>query len=174
MTSSAPANSLIPSGRLIDEARSNGYLDLPVENRQIAIEFVISGLSTRGIARKMGATYESVRKVINDPLTRAFIADMQAEVAQHKIINTAWVENQILEIWPQLIGEEPVAMVTKDGMQYEAKKFHGPEVTSILKHFSGNDDQKKLGGTHVIINFGDMGVTREKSVVVDVSGAEDV
>lgn len=173
MNSSAPATSLIPSANFIEEARGNGYLMLPVQNRQIAMEFVVSGLSLRGLARQMGASYETIRKAVNDPLTRAFIADLQAEVSQHRIINAAWVENQILEIWPRLTGEEPVAMVTKDGGQFEAKKFHGPEVTSILKHFSGNGDQKKLGGTQVVINFGDMGVTREKSVTIDVSDAED-
>lgn len=173
MNSGTPLTTLLPNSSLIESARANGYLALDPIHRNVAIEFVVSGQSIAALALSMGLTKNDVRKIINDPLTRAFIADLQAEVAQHKIINAAWVETQVLAVWPKLTGEEEVDIVGKDGSQIKAKKFHSAEVTSILKHFSGNADQKGLGGTQVIINFGDMGVSREK-VVVDVSGAEDV
>lgn len=172
MNSGAPLKSLLPASNLIESARANGYLALDPVYRNVAIEFVISGMSVAALARSMKMDSLSVRRIINDPLTRAFISDLQAEVAQHRIINAAWVENQLLQIWPQLTGEEEVPLIGKDGAQITGKKFHSAEVTSILKHFGGNADQKKAGGTQVIINFGEMGV-RQDQVVIDVSDAED-
>jgi len=101
---------------------------------------------------------KDITRMYNDPAVRAFISDLQAEVLQHRLVNEQWVEGQIMRIWPQLMGEEPVALVDKCGNSFEAKKFHATEVTSILKHFGGNNDQKKAGGVNVQINFGAMGV----------------
>lgn len=165
--------SLLPSTKLIEEARNTGYIVLSPMQRQIAIEFVVSGRSVSALSKEMGYPSDQIRRVINDPIVRAFISDLQAEVAQHKIINAAWVEAQIINLWPKFTGEEEVDLVGKDGINIKAKKFHATEITSILKHFSGNSDQKKAGGTHVVINFGDMGVSPQKGVTIDVE-AEDV
>ena len=116
-----------------------------------------------------------VRKAFGSPIVRAFIHDLQKEIAAHKVINAAWVEQQVLNIWPQLVGEEDVYMVNKSGEQILAKKFHGPEVASIIKHFSGNDDQKKTGGVQVVINFGDMGVAppRPQVTIIEAENGAD-
>lgn len=153
----------------IDLARANGYQVLTPLERMVAIEFAVTGHTLRQIASDFQQPLPEVRRAFNNVITRAFITDLQAEIAQHKIVNATWVEQQVLDLWPQLTGEEDVALVNKAGEQVFAKKFHAPEVSSILKHFSGNADQKKAGGVQVVINFGDMGV----KPVIDVTGAED-
>lgn len=156
-----PIRSLFTSsdGRSVDLARANGYQCLTPLERAVAIEFATTGNTLKQVANTLSQPLHDVRKCFNDPVVRAFIHDLQAEIAQHKIINAAWVENQVMAIWPQLIGEEEVYLVNKSGEQISAKKFHGPEVASLLKHFSGNADQKKAGGVQVVINLGDMGVS---------------
>lgn len=168
-----PIRGSLMTTRSVEDARENGYVCLTPLERQLAIEFCTSGNTIRAIAQQMQQPYSDVKKAFNDPVVRAFIHDLQLEIGQHKIINAAWVEQQVLAIWPQLIGEEPVNLVNKAGEQITARKFHGPEVASILKHFSGNSDQKKAGGVQVVINFADMGVGPPKPII-DVSGAEDV
>lgn len=155
----------------IDAARASGYNCLSPLARQIAIEFVTSGETIKSLAARLRQPYSDVRREFNNPITRAFIVDLQKEVAQHKIINAAWVEQQVMELWPKFIGEEAVDIVTPKGESFQAKKFHAAETTSILKHFSGNADQKAAGGVHVVINFGDMGIG--PAPAIDVSAAVD-
>lgn len=155
-----------------EKAREEGWVCLTPLDRAVAIEFATTGHTLKQIADDLQQPLASVKGSFNSPLVRAFIADLQNEIAAHKVINAAWVEQQVLAIWPQLVGEEAVALVNKAGEQVYAHKFHGPEVASILKHFSGNADQKKAGGVQVVINFGDMGVTPKP--VIDITGATDV
>lgn len=155
-------NAVVPFSTLgditVERARQDGWVILTPLERAIAIEFATTGHTLQQVAKDMGQSLAEVRRAFGSPLVRGFIHDLQQEIAAHKIVNAAWVEQQVLRLWPQLIGEEAVNMVNKAGDQIEAKKFHGPEVASIIKHFSGNGDQKKAGGVQVVINFGDMGV----------------
>lgn len=142
----------------VEEARKDGFKCLSPLDKAVAIEFATTGHTLRQVAMDIGQPLGDVRKAFSSPLVRGFIHDLQMEVAQHKIINAAWVEQQVMDMWPKLTGEEDVDLVTAKGESYTAKKFHSAEVTSILRHFSGNSDQKKAGGVQVMINFGDMGV----------------
>ena len=151
----------------IEQARQDGYVLLDPLSRQVAIDFVTTGHTLKQIASDMGQPLAEVKRAFNHPLTRAFITDLQAEMAQHKIINATWVESQVLAVWPILMGEEDVRKVNMKGEQVFGKHFHGPEVVSILKHFSGNADQKAAGGVKVVINFGDMGVGAKPNVVIE-------
>lgn len=148
----------IIGGRDVQKAREEGFTCLTPIERQFALEFVVSGSTLKALAAQFEMPLSNATKIYNDPVVRAFMADLQAEVLQHKLINEAWVEGQIMKIWPQLIGEEPVPLVDKSGAAFQARKFHSTEVTSLLKHFGGNQDQKKAGGVMVQINFGAMGV----------------
>lgn len=155
----------LSGGMDVEQVRRDGYVMLEPLQRQVAIEFVSSGHTLRQIASDLRQPIAEVRKAFNHPFTRAFISDLQAEMAQHKIINAAWVEQQVLAVWPQLIGEEDVEKINMKGEQIRGRHFHGPEVTSILKHFSGNADQKTAGGVKVVINFGDMGVAKPQVII---------
>lgn len=150
-----------------EEAREQGYTCLDPLERAVAIEFATTGHTLKQIAADLKQPLGKVRDAFKSPIVRALIHDLQNEMAAHKVVNAAWVEQQIMALWPQLIGEEEVALVNKAGEQVFAKKFHGPEVASILKHFGGNRDQKGAGGVHVQINFGDMGVQPVSVNVVD-------
>lgn len=160
-----PLHSRLAGGVNVEAARKDGYRCLGPIETAVAIEFAVTGATLSEVARSLGRPLAEVKKAFGNPIARAFIADLQAEIAQHKVVNAAWVEQQILRVWPQLIGEEEVNMINKSGDQVYAKKFHGPEVASILKHFSGNADQKKVGGVNVMINFEAMGVGPPRPVI---------
>lgn len=155
------------TGISAEEARKDGFRCLSPVDRAVAIEFATTGHALRQVAQDLQMPLADVKKSFNNPIVRAFIYDLQMEVAQHKIINAAWVEQQVLGLWPQFIGEEDTQLVGKDGC-FVGRKFHSAEVASILKHYSGNADQKKTGGVQVMINFGDMGVQQKLSPQVTV------
>lgn len=142
-----------------EKARAEGYTCLSPLERAVAIEFATTGHTVRQVAKDLGQPLGEVRRAFGSPIVRALIHDLHEEIAKHKIINAAWVEQQVMAVWPQLIGEEEVNLVdAKTGEQYSGKKFHASEVASLIRHFSGNKDQTNAGGVQVMINFGDMGV----------------
>lgn len=160
----APVRHLAPI--TVEEARAGGFVVLTPLEKAVAIEFATTGASLKEIAATLRQPLADVKAAFNGPLCRAFVHDLQMEIAQHKVINAAWVEGQVLKIWPQLTGEEEVYTINKAGEEVFARKFHGPEITSILKHFSGNADQKAAGGgMNISINFGDMGVNPPKVTI---------
>jgi hypothetical protein len=66
---------------------------------------------------------------------------------------------------PKLLGEVPVDIVTSKGTHVKRKKYHGPELVSLFKHFSGAgqaEAARQKGGVNVQINFGEMGITRDE------------
>lgn len=154
-----------------EQARRDGYRCLSPIDRAVAIEFATTGFTLARIARELGRDEADVKRSFSNPIVRAFIADLQEEIAMHKVINASWVEQQVLSIWPQLIGEEEVPVVTAKGETFQAKKFHSSEVASLLRHFSGNADQKKTGGVQVVINMADLGISQDApKVAVQVNG----
>jgi len=161
-----------PSGisKAVAVARAEGYVNLTPIQRQFALEFVLSGTTLRKIARLMDVPVPIIHKMYNNPVVRAYISDLQKEVAAHKLINDQWVENQIMKIMPKLLGEELVDIVTSKGSHIRKKKFHAPELTSLLKHFGGVQENKGAGGgngVNIQINLADM-LTPEQSQRLNV------
>lgn len=152
----------------VTRARQEGYVNLTPFQRQFAMEFVLSGTSLKKIARIMDLPLFTIRSMYNDPVVRAYIADFQKEIAAHRLINDQWVETQIMKNWPKLMGEEPVDIVTSKGTHTRQKKYHGPEIASILKHFSGQEQAEKGGNkpVQVNINFENL-LSRPPNVIIN-------
>lgn len=155
-------------------AREEGYINLTPFQRQFAMEFVLSGTTLRKIAKLMDVPIGIVQKMYNTPVVRAYISDLQKEVAAHRLVNDQWVENQIMKIMPKLLGEEAVDIVTARGEHLRKRRFHAPEITSLLKHFSGSQEQKGTGGgVNVQINFADiLTPAQQERVSVNVVGEQ--
>lgn len=145
----------------IERERQAGFPSLSPMQRKIAIDFVLTGTTIPALARELQIPPRHLIYMMGDPLLRAFIADLQKEYAAHRLIDSTWIETQILKAMPKLEGEETVPCVTRDGDEVMRHKYHAKELVSIFKHFGGNQDQKKMGGVHFTIDFGAMGVRME-------------
>lgn len=155
----------------VERERREGYPNLSVFHRQIAIDFVTGGDTIKSIASRHELEPRHVLAMFGLPLLRAFIADLQREYMAHRLIDGAWVETQIIKNMPKLEGEEPVPCVTREGDEVMRCKYHSKELMTLFKHFGGNADQKKQGGFHVTIDFGAMGVRMDaepEGTVIDV------
>jgi len=142
----------------VTRAREEGYVNLTPFQRQFAMEFVLSGTSLKKIAALMELPRPFIQRMYNDPVVRAYISDLQKECAAHRLINDQWVENQLLNNWPKLMGEEAVDIVTSKGCHVKAKKYHASEVGAMLRHFGATRDEGPKGnsGVNVQINFADI------------------
>lgn len=155
----------------VTQAREEGYVCLSPFQRQFAMEFVLTGTSLRKIARKLDLPQPFIQRMYNDPIVRAYISDLQKEVAAHRLINDQWIENQIMQNLPKLLGEEPVDIVTSKGSHVKHKKYHGAELVSLFKHFSSQGQEKAgqgKGGVNVQINFGDLGIAPAPGVTFNL------
>jgi hypothetical protein len=151
----------------VEKERLAGFPSLNSVQRQIALEFVLSGATLAALAKEMDIPRPAINRMLADPILRAFIAELQKEMAVHRLLNEQWVESQILKNLPKFEGEEPIPIITREGDQVERCKFHGKELIALYKAFGGNADQKKNGGVHVTIDFGAMGVSMP-STTIDV------
>ena len=79
----------------VDEARAGGFVVLTPLEKAVAIEFATTGASLKEIANTLRHPLGDIKAAFNSPICRAFIHDLQMEVAQHKVINAAWVEAQV-------------------------------------------------------------------------------
>lgn len=154
---------------LVARLKETGWQDLPPMSRAFAIEFVSGRGTIKAAAEALGITPMEARREYNSPVTRAFIATLQDEIAAHRVINAQWVESQLMELWPKLIGEEDVALVSPAGEQILARKFHAADVTSLLKHFGGDANKVKNTGVQISINFDGMGITAPTINLVESS-----
>lgn len=158
----------------VTRARNEGFVNLTPYQRQFAMEFVLSGTSLRKIARLMDIPQPFVQRMYNDPIVRAYISDLQKEIAAHRLINDQWVENQIMKNLPKLEGEVPIDIVTSKGCHIKRKKYHGAELVALIKHF-GNTNQggaAGTGGVNVQINFGDI-LSQPPKVTINPGSGED-
>ena len=148
--------SLTPA--MVERERQAGYPSLDAFHRQVAIDFVLEAASVATIAKKHEIPSSQVHLLFALPLLRAFMSDLQKEYMAYKLIDAGWIEAQIIKNMPKLEGDEPVPCVTRDGDEVMRHKYHAKELIAIFKHFGGNADQKKVGGVHVSIDFGSLGV----------------
>lgn len=152
----------------VERERLSGFPSITPIQRQVALEFVLSGATLKALAEMLEFPLAQVQRMFGDPILRAFISELQKEFAVHRLLTEQWVESQILKNLPKFEGEEPIPVVTREGEQVMRKKWHGKELVAIYKAFGGNPDQKKNGGVHVTIDFNAMGVTRDAETIIDV------
>lgn len=152
----------------IERERVAGFPTLSLLHQQLAVDFALTGVSFYALAKAHELELRDVVRMFGHPLMRALVTDLQKEYAQHRLINAQWVEAQIIRNMPKLEGDEPIPVVTKDGDQVMRNKYHAKELVSIFKAFGGNEDQKKMGGVHVTIDFGALGVSMEPQAGVTI------
>jgi hypothetical protein len=152
----------------VERERLAGFPSINPIQRQVALEFVLSGATLKALAQQLDYPLAQVQRMFGDPILRAFITELQKEFAAHRLLTEQWVESQILKNMPKFEGEEPIPVVTREGEQVLRNKFHGKELVAIYKAFGGNADQKKNGGVHVTIDFGRMGVSMDATAMIDV------
>lgn len=114
------------------EQRENGFLALDQSKRAFALEFIQSG-SIAESAAVAGVTPTTGRRWAKDPLVSAFINYLNQQKEHYSLIDSSFIETQYLGLLGKLLGEEPVAMVSKDGAAFEARRFDGAAAVSCLR-----------------------------------------
>lgn len=133
---------------LIDRNRKQGWPDLDLGERAFALEY-ITDYNHRRAARETGWSPDHGLKLIRRPLVVAFIKDLQDKQSISNIVTEDFVRNMWLSILPKLMGDEEVPMVTAQGEQFRANKFHASEVNAALRELAKSTSfyKEEQGGT---------------------------
>jgi len=144
----------------ISAARSElTRLDLEPQEEAFAIEYVSNGFDHREAARKCGYSPSAGVRLKRKPAIQNRIASLLAEMEVDSIVNRQVADTILDRLEDIAMGEVPVAMVTKDGEEFEARKFF-PELAMkvyqerVRLHKLVQENSK--GSVNVQINMGDL------------------
>lgn len=144
---------------LVEQNRLNGWSDLSEAEQAFALSY-IDTYTISTTASQLGFSASKCAAMLRNPLVLEFINDLQKHLSGRSVITKDFVNIQWLKLMPKLLGEESVPMVDKDGISYEAKKFHSSEAVSLLKELSKStnfyttdDDGNSLDKPKQVVEF---------------------
>jgi hypothetical protein len=144
------------------------WQELPVDCKSFVAAYVESGYSVNDAAQVTGITVAICRKMLQNVTVRNAIAELQEAVGEITFLNELWVKEQLLKIYPKLLGEEAIPMIDNFGGQIEVRKFHPDQALKVLEYIAPKAQPAKTnGGTNVQVNIdlGAFGINK-----VEVSG----
>lgn len=162
----------IPTDALIKANEANGWPDVKSVEKAFASEYVLSR-DHREAAEIVGKTRSAGIKLLKNPLVNAYIAFLDSKVATRRLIDRAYVESEMLNLYYMAKGEDEVNLVDKDGTQFTAKEANLPVASKLLVEMAKStkfyEDGSSQGGmVNIGINLGAMGVQE----AVEVRGIE--
>lgn len=165
------------SNEVIARNKDNGYLDLEAKKKAFVFKY-LEAYDLTDAAIATGVSRETARKWLREPLVSSFLNEWQQEMGQRSIISRDFVNQQWLRLLPKVMGEEAVAMVDKEGLQYEAKEFDAVAATRILTELSKstnfyNEGSGTKAAVTVNIDLRALGIEAHAPIGVTIEGAAD-
>ncbi len=144
---------------LIERNKKTNWEDLTDQRKAFAYEYIANGYNHRNAAHKVGIAKNSAVRLLREPLVSAFISHLQEEHFTSAIITKQFVEHQYLELIPYLKGEQAIPMVTGQGVELDACKFHASELTAVLRDLSKvtgyvKEEENNKGQVQIFMDFG--------------------
>lgn len=167
-------NLLQNSNEVIARNKDNGYADLDAKKKAFVFKY-LEAYELRDAAEAVGVSRETARKWLREPLVSSFLNEWQQEMGQRSVITRDFVNQQWLKLLPKVMGEEEVAMVDKDGMQYTAKEFDAVAATRVITELSKstnfyNEGSGSKAAVTVNIDLSALGIQAQQPIGVTIEG----
>jgi hypothetical protein len=137
------------------------WLNLSVEEKAFAVAYVEASYSLAGAAAALSIPVSKCQKMLGSPLVRKAVHEVQSALGEIDFLNEKWVREQLLKLYPKLVGEEAVPLLDNQGMQVEARKFYPEAALKVLEYVAPKSLPNKGGAgptVNVQINMGAMGI----------------
>lgn len=115
-------------------AKSSGWHSLPPAEQAFVAAYVNEGYSLRDAAISIGIAEAVCKKYLSRADVRAAIVEVQTELDSIDFLNEKWVRAQLLKLYPKVIGEEAVPIVTAQGEKVNAHKFMPEIAMKIIEY----------------------------------------
>lgn len=132
----------------LSEERESGFQRLDQKKRAFALDFIQTGSAPKS-ADAAGIAPDTGRRWLKDPHVAAFIHYLNQQQEHYSLINASFIETQYLSLLGKVLGEEPVAMVDKDGVAFSARKFDGSAAVSCLRDLAKISGHYKEDGNTI-------------------------
>ena len=147
------------------------WLQLSVDEKAFAVAYVENTYSVTAAASAIGMTPSKCQKMLTNPKVRKAIHEVQSALGEIDFLNDKWVREQLLKLYPKLVGEESVPLVDSSGLPFEAKKFFPEAAIKVLEYVSPKSLPGKAGSgvaVQVNIDLGALGISNVNSSVRDL------
>lgn len=156
----------------VERNRELGFPDLEPNRRAFCIEYVSNGYKHRDAAVKVGFSANTGITLKREPLVAAFISDLLNTYLAESIVTKQTLDTYLDELEDIAMGRVDINMVSADGEEFSAKKFHADLAMKVYNeksklHGIVKDDNDKNTAVNLTINMGDLTgpVTIEGEVV---------
>lgn len=110
------------------------WLGLPQDEKAFVVAYVENAYSVTEAADVLDMPVYVLRKMLAQPAVKKAISEIQEAMGDIDFLNEKWVKAQLLRIFPMVMGEEEVPMVTATGDQVMLKKFVPDVAVKILEY----------------------------------------
>ena len=110
------------------------WRSLDEKGKAFAACYVEGGYSLLHCCDELALSMFEAKKTLNNPAVRNAITEVQSQLGNLDFLNEKWVKEQLLRIFPKVMGEEDVPFITNTGEQGEGRKFYPDIAMKILEH----------------------------------------
>ena len=144
---------------------------LAVAEQAFVAAYVENNYSLAETSRALEIGTHTLQKLLNKPVIRRAISEVQNDIDSLDFMNEKWVKAQLLKLFPKVMGEEAVPVVNALGDEMEVRKFMPDIAMRILEYVHPKTTAGKANGNtaavQVTINMGAMGVGHDAGVTVN-------
>lgn len=143
--------------------------DTPVEFETLTPQqraFAYKYLETfdpRRAGKDVGISADMAIRTINNPIVGRYINHLFNAQEPQMVLSRAFLQTKLFELLPKLEGEEPVALIDRDGASFKGKKFHSGDylraLELIAKHTNFIAPTVSGGGIHISIDLNRLGMS---------------
>lgn len=157
---------------IVERNRELGFPDLEPSRRAFCINYISNGYKHRDAAVKAGFAASSGITLKREPLVAAYISDLMNKYLAESLVTKQTLDVYLDELEDIAMGRVDINMVSADGEEFSAKKFHADLAMKVYNersklHGIVKDDNDKNTSVNLTINMGDLTgpVTVEGEVV---------
>ena len=108
--------------------------ELSVREQAIVAAYVENAYSVGEASEALQCGRGEVAALLRKPNVRRAVAEVQQELDGIDYLNEKWVKAQLLRLYPMVIGDEPVPVVTNTGEQVSVNKFYPDIAMRVIEY----------------------------------------
>lgn len=120
---------------------------LPQDEKAFVASYVSNAYSATLAAEETGLHLALCKKLLAKPEIKHAIREVQDQLGSFDFLNEKWVKAQMMRIYPMVMGDEPVPLVTAQGEEIQACKFQPDIAVKILEYVAPKKTQPTVSVT---------------------------
>jgi hypothetical protein len=119
------------------------WQSLSVDDKAFVVSYIDNSYSLDAVSKDIEEHVSVLKKLLSRSDIRKAIAEVQAEQADITFLNEKWVKDQLLKLYPKVIGEEDVPFVNGNGEERLIRRFYPDIAMRIVEYVVPKDNKKE-------------------------------